>query len=123
MLRRILSTLLTLCFLGPSGLPLLGAALNPDSMRGMACCRKTKHGCCKRKQHSQGPAWQAARACKDKCSAAPLAFGSSKPASLPLHIEPAPALRVYRFAVIERTILARHRETHLHQRPPPASSC
>jgi hypothetical protein len=119
--RRILSALLSLGFLAPAGAPLLAAALEPGGTGGMACCRKTKHGCCKRKQHVQGMAWQAGPLCKDRCAAAPLAFGSSKPASLPLTHTPVQAESGYRFAVIERPAIAAGREPYLYQRPPPAS--
>ena len=116
MFRRILSALLSLCFLGPLAVPLATAA-----KPGMECCRKTKHACCKRKQHTKGAAWQGAPACKDRCAVTPLAFGSSKPPSLPLSITPALAPRPHRFTAIEPTFVAVIRETDLYQRPPPAS--
>jgi hypothetical protein len=121
MFRRILSALLALCFLGPSGAPLLAAAAQSDSMPGMACCRKTKHGCCKRKQHTKGAAWQAGPACGDKCAVTPLAFGGSKPAELPLSIAPVLAPRPHRVNAVEPVFVAVHRKTDLYQRPPPAS--
>jgi hypothetical protein len=121
MFRRILSALLAFSFLGPLGAPLLAAALQPDGMAGMACCRKTRHGCCKRKQHAKGAAWQAAPACKGKCAVTPLAFGGAKPASLPVSVAPALPLSDHRFTAIEPTFLAVRRETYLYQRPPPSS--
>jgi hypothetical protein len=90
-----------------------------DSTSGMACCRKTKHACCKRSDHNKGPAWQAGRLCKDKCTAAPLAFGSAKPASLPSTPVPARVLTVARVAAIEQPVIASHRQVSLYQRPPP----
>jgi hypothetical protein len=115
MFRRTLSALLSLCFLGPLAVPL--ATAKP----GMECCRKTKHACCKRKQHTKGAAWQSAPACQDKCAVTPLAFGSSKPPSLPLSTAPALTLCAYRLTAIEPIFVAVHREADLYQRPPPAS--
>lgn len=117
---RLLAGLLSLCFLLSAAAPLLASAFSGGSgSSGMACCRKTKHACCKRSDHNKGPAWQGGRLCKDKCTVVPLAFGSAKPAALPSTPVPVRVFTVARVVAVERPAVAPHRQISLYQRPPP----
>ncbi|MFN0101876.1 MAG: hypothetical protein ACKV2U_07275 [Bryobacteraceae bacterium] len=120
--RRSIGAWLLFVFLMAQAVPLVALGAT-DGMAGMACCKKGKDSCCRRKPMQSPPSFRAAHPCGIPCCGVPTvplqgsAAVTTPTLSFLAQVEAIPAIRV----TGQEARASAGVDPSLYQRPPPFS--